>query len=95
MIKELGDIMEKEAKDKLVEKVDNYSKNKKMVKLYSKYTRQELERNTLIREAELRGINQEKIEIAKNLLSMNMSNEDIVMATGLSIEEIEKLKSDD
>ena len=87
--------MEKEAKDKLVEKVDNYSKNKKMVKLYSKYTRQELERNTLIREAELRGINQEKIEIAKNLLSMNMSNEDIVMATGLSIEEIEKLKSDD
>ena len=87
--------MEKEAKDKLVEKVDNYSKNKKMVKLYSKYTRQELERNTLIREAELRGINQEKIEIAKNLLSMNMSNEYIVMATGLSIEEIEKLKSDD
>ena len=89
--------MEKEAKDKLVEKVDNYSKNKKMVKLYSKYTRQELEHNTLIREAEIRGINQgidkRNVEIAKNLLNMNMSLEDISTATGLSIEEVKEIQN--
>ena len=92
LIKELGDIMEKEAKDKLVEKVDTYSKNKKMVKLYSKYTRQELEHNTLIREAELRGINKEKIEIAKKLLADGMDIDKVSKMTDLDIEKIEKLK---
>ena len=39
-----------------------------------------------------KGISQEKVNIAKNLLSMNMSLEDISKATGLSIEEINKLR---
>ena len=38
------------------------------------------------------GIQQEKIEIAKNLLSLNIKIDDIMKATGLTIEEIEKLK---
>ena len=38
------------------------------------------------------GISNEKINIAKNLLSMNMTLEDISKATGLSIEEINNLK---
>ena len=37
------------------------------------------------------GISSEKEKIAKNLLSMNMSIEDISKATGLSIDEIKNL----
>ena len=39
-----------------------------------------------------KGVSQEKINIAKNLLSMNMPIEDISKATGLSINEIKGLK---
>ena len=39
-----------------------------------------------------KGVSQEKVNIAKNLLSMNMSIEDISKATGLSINEIKGLK---
>ena len=84
--------MEKEAKDKLVRKVDDYSKNKKMVKLYSKYSRSELERNTLIHEAEVRGINQGKVEIAKKLLDDGMNIEEIKDITSLDVKVIEDLK---
>ena len=38
------------------------------------------------------GISNEKINIAKNLLSMNMTLEDISKATGLTIDEVKKLK---
>ena len=41
-----------------------------------------------------KGENKKSIEIAKNLLSMNMSLEDISKATGLSVEEINKLKNE-
>jgi predicted transposase/invertase (TIGR01784 family) len=37
------------------------------------------------------GIEKEKIEIAKNLKSMNMNIDSIASATGLSIEQIKKL----
>ena len=39
-----------------------------------------------------KGVSQEKVNIAKNLLSMNMPIEDISKATGLSINEIKGLK---
>ena len=38
------------------------------------------------------GISNEKINIAKNLLSMNMTLEDISKATGLTIDEVKKIK---
>ena len=38
------------------------------------------------------GENKKSIEIAKNLLSMNMSIEDISKATGLSIEDLQNIK---
>ena len=47
-----------------------------------------------IKEGEARGKEENKIEIAKKLLNMKMSVNDIVEATGLSIEEVEKLKED-
>ena len=39
------------------------------------------------------GIKENKLEIAKNLLNMKMSIKDISKATGLTIQEIEKLRS--
>ena len=41
-----------------------------------------------------KGVSKEKVNIAKNLLSMNMSLEDISKATELSVEEINKLKNE-
>ncbi len=38
------------------------------------------------------GLKQGKIEVAKSLLSMNLSIEQISKATGLGVEEIEKLR---
>ena len=40
------------------------------------------------------GISQGKIEIAKNLLQMNININDIVKATGLSIKEVNSLKEE-
>ena len=48
--------------------------------------------NSLLSEAKEEGISQEKVSIAKNLLSMNMPLEDISKATGLSIENLNELK---
>ena len=40
-------------------------------------------------------MSKEKVNIAKNLLSMNMSLDDISKATGLSIEEINNSKDEE
>ena len=92
--------MEKEAQDKLVDTLDTYSQDEEVIALYSKYSKEELERNTLINEAKRnglkegleKGINQSKIEIAKNLINDNVDISIISNATGLSIKEIEDLK---
>ena len=49
--------------------------------------------NSAIDNAEHRGIEKEKIEIAKKMLLKNIAFETISEVTDLSIEEIEKLKS--
>ena len=50
-----------------------------------------VEREEGFKEGELKGIKDEKYLIAKNLKQMNMDNASISKATGLSIEEIDKL----
>ena len=47
-----------------------------------------------IKEGENRGKEESKIEIAKKLLDMNIPIENIVKATGLTLEEVEKLKEE-
>ena len=42
--------------------------------------------------SEEKGRKEGKIEVAKNLLNMNLSTEQISSATGLSVDEIEKLR---
>ena len=93
-------------KDKIV---DKYITNVTIVNddpEFQKYMSEEEDKkkiqNSLLSEARENGINdgiskgvsQEKVSIAKNLLSMNMPIEDISKATGLSVEEINKLKNE-
>ena len=49
------DLMEKEAKEKLEEKTSKMSDDEEVYALYSAYTKEELEKNTLIVEAEQKG----------------------------------------
>ena len=92
-------------KDKIV---DKYITNVTIVNddlEFQKYMSEEEDKkkiqNSLLSEARENGINdgiskgvsQEKVSIAKNLLSMNMPIEDISKATGLSVEEINKLRN--
>ena len=98
--------LENMPKDKIV---DKYITNVTIVNddpEFQKYMSEEEDKkkiqNSLLSEARENGINdgiskgvsQEKVNIAKNLLSMNMSLEDISKATGLSVEEINKLKNE-
>lgn len=96
----LDGLMEVEAKEKSVEEVDKYSSNNQVIALYSKYTREELEHNTLLIEAReeaiKQGIKQGKkensIEIAKALKELGtVGTDDISKVTGLSIDIIQKL----
>ena len=87
-------------KDKIV---DKYITNVTIVNddpEFQKYMSEEEDKkkiqNSLLSEAKEEGIyqgeNQKSIEIAKNLLSMNMPIEDISKATGLTIKELKELK---
>ena len=83
-------------KDKIV---DKYITNVTIVNddpEFQKYMSEEEDKkkiqNSLLSEAKEEGISQGIEQTAKNLLSMNMPLGDISKATGLSIEEINKLK---
>ena len=104
LIKEVEGIMEKEAKEKLVEEVNKYSSDDEVVALYSAYSREELERNTLIEDVrllkeekkELKEENKKiakdsKLEIAKKMLDKNLDIATISEITGLTEKEIKNL----
>ena len=105
LLKELyeGDrIMEEYVKDAY-----DASQEEEIIGLYDKELHEEMIKNTLVYEAEQKGIRegynsgkeegrqegitQNKIEIARNMLNDGLEIEKIVMYTGLSKEEIEKL----
>ena len=107
--KDIGGIMEKEAEEKLIEEVDKYSSDDEVIALYSAYSREELERNTLIEEAKKeatkqgleqglkqglkQGLEQGIKQVVKKMLEEKFDIESICKATGLSKEEIEKIKA--
>ncbi len=96
------DLMEEKAKDALVEEVDKYSRDDEVVALYSAYSREELERNTVLneerqearREGHEEGIKSSKIEITKNMIKENIDINIIQKVTNLSMEEIIKIKEE-
>ena len=73
-----------------------------MVTMFDQENMHEMIRNTELEEAQERGIErgikrgfkEKAVEIAKNLIKIGLSEAQIVESTGLSKEEIEKLKND-
>lgn len=82
--------------DKIYKRLDKLSEDEALSLLYDEKEREEEKKQAEIEYAEEHGLNkgisQGIKQTAKNLLSMNMSFEDISKATGLSIEEINNLK---
>ena len=93
------DIKEDEIMEKAYETLEEISNDEKIIGLYDAEKVEQKVINTKIEgarreghEAGLKqGIEQEKIEIAKNLLKQNIDVSIIQNATGLSLEQIEKL----
>lgn len=75
--------------EKAEQKIEYLSSDEETMRIYYERERSLHERANMISSAEKRG----KIEVAKNLLNMNISLEDIVSATGLTIEEINGIES--
>ena len=82
--------------DKYINKVTIVNDNPEFQEYMSKEEDERKTKNSLLTEARKEGIEEgistRNLEIAKNLILMGMSVEDIEKATSLSIEEINKLK---
>ena len=93
----LKEVMEMNAKEKLVKEVKKFSDDDANIGLYTKLSHQEILKNTLVYEAEERGrIEGEKSGIiltAKKMLAKGIDIKIVQEITGLSLMEIEKLKS--
>ena len=100
--KELKNMPKDKIVDKYITNVTIVNDNPEFQKYMSEEEDKKKIQNSLLSEARENGINdgiskgvsKEKVNIAKNLLSMNMSFEDISKATGLTVEEINKLKNE-
>ena len=74
--------------EKAEQKIEYLSSDEEAMRIYYERERSLHERANMISSAEER----KAIEIAKNLLNMNISVEQIVLATGLTEEEIKKIR---
>ena len=92
--KELENMPKDDIVDKYITNVTIVNDNPEFQKYMSEEEDKRKIQNSLISEAKNEGISQGVKQTAKNLLSMNMPIEDISKATGLSTEEINKLKNE-
>ena len=99
--------MRKESKEKLIENVERYSSDEDVFTLYTELSKSELEKNTMIAEAndegfkngvlvgekrgEKRGAANEKINVARSMIQKKFNLDSISEITGLSIKELSKL----
>ena len=92
------DLMSKESNEKLIEEIDKYSKDEEIIGLFMKLPKRELEQNTFIEEARIKGmkqgIEQKNKETAKKMIEEKFDIETIMEITGLSKEEVEQIKKD-
>ena len=105
--KYLGDIMNEKEQNQLVDEMSKLSSNEKVIALYSAYSREELERNTLIIEAEEKGIEkgiekgrqegieqgreEEKEEMIKKLYEKGLPIKEISEIVNKSEEEVKDI----
>ncbi|MBN1066193.1 Rpn family recombination-promoting nuclease/putative transposase [Clostridium botulinum] len=78
----------REAKDELI-KISNDKKQRELYEMRAKILKDKI---SALNEAERKGVEQGKIEVAKNLLKMGLSVDQILTGTGLTIEEITTIK---
>ncbi|MCI5552397.1 MAG: hypothetical protein MR388_00985 [Tenericutes bacterium] len=100
-IKRLGEeLMNKEGNEKLVEEIREFSDDDENIALYTDLPRSEMEKNTIIYEAEERGfsrgkeegIEQNNLEIAKKMLQEKIDIILISKITGLTETELNQLE---
>ena len=98
--KESNIIMNKKDTEKLVNRAKELSRDDEYIRLFDEEENyKELIRNTELAEAREEGIKlgskETAINIAKNLIKIGLTNEQIVETTKLSIDEIDKLRKED
>ena len=96
-----GGIMREESKEKLKENVERYSSDEDVFTLYTELSKSELEKNTMIAEAndkgfkngvlvgEKRGAANEKINVAKSMYDENIDINTISRVTNLEINKLQ------
>ena len=93
--KESNELMSKKDTEKLVSRAKELSSDGEYIRLfYEEENYKELIHNTEIAEAQERASEERALEIAKNLIKMGLNNEQIIDATKISIEEINKLRKE-
>ena len=89
----LGELLTDEKRDKFIRKVIKMSKDTFILSEWEKEKMDELKELARLKDAEDKGIEKSKLDIAKNMLESNMSIDMISKFTGLSTEEIENLRN--
>ena len=84
--------MSKEEAKNFINKAKELSSDDEMVYMFDQENMQEMIRNTELEEAIEKGSQENAIQNAKNALALGLDFETISKITGLSMEEIEKLK---
>ena len=100
-------IMREESKEKLIENVERYSSDEDVFTLYTELPKSELEKNTMIAEAndegfkngvlvgekrgEKRGAENEKINVAKSMYDENIDINTISRVTNLGIDSLHRM----
>ena len=79
--------MEKELKEEIIDAVEEYNEDADEQLFYDKELDDWKVRQGALDDAKSEGAKEEKISIAKNLLSMGLNIQDISKATGLTINE--------
>ena len=80
---------------KYMDELNKLNKNPKFIEYMSKEEDERKIFNSRMKAAKNEGLEQGKIEIARNLLKQNVDLNIITTSTGLSIKQVEQLKSDD
>ena len=90
-VEELGGSKEM---DEAIEELERISQDENIIGLYDAEIMQEKMENSIKDEIMDEGINQSKIEIAKKMLNENEPIDKIMLYTGLSVEQVNKLQKD-
>ena len=86
-------VLDEDKVQKLMEAVINMSKDEFIIHEWQKEKMDALVKHNELEGAKKEGIEENKLEIAQNMLKKKMSIEDISEITGLTIQEIKKLRS--